>query len=864
MGYQLPAGMRNNNPGNIKYVGQAGTRPSVNLDQGDPQAVYASPEAGMSAMYRLLQKKYSSGKVTPNQMIGDRGGWTPGNYQAAANVARTMGIRPTDDINLSDPASAAKFMRALMLQEHGPASNQYTDDQINAAIGGGFSGPTNLAGGGGDSSIMGGTVELPDSVPTPMFYDEAPAALARNNMNPFDMIMPSAQAGEMPPAVQASYEQPENNPYAAKVNAARARKEQNITNLATQVGQNAAANPTPVALTPEMQTLAKQLGQSAAAANAPLTAAQRASRTSPNGAPGLTRTTAPQAPFMPTGDGPIPMTDILTPQEKAYLNKDAGLMPELPPRNDGAQTGFGTTVDFTADPKLSAAPNASFVDQAPMPRLATEDISMQPNGAVLPGITHTAQPFPAAADNPVTGNSGGGGAQLPSGASAPKPEMNPNYFPPAPKAPGKFKLGNFLGALGMVMGALDQGSPELKGVSLQGYAHKPENTQLPIPKGLLGVMSILDLFKNVSDKVQGNVGNLGSSPIAQKIGSMFEQPEVDPNAVDPQTGMPQGMVDAANTQGLRNMAGLFLAAGQSQSGSDRAKILAELGNANNPTKQLYNMAQAQLMNTNVQDALAKRKRSQSSIAALQKADLSDFTPEQRRVLEMYQQMGDPEGAAGFLERLATANAQGVQLPDGTVTTKGAYNADAMNWSKNYQPVLQAGETKKEIISSAMDLMDDGILAGQSSDWKLAADKLSRLTGGSIDPKSLNREKFNALVIDLTLGRLKDLGGNDTEKEYERLAAAIAGKDTEPETIKYNLEQAMKRTIQSSTIASIKRGQIGTNAYGQPVKWDDSLVPDAYKPYWERANTKSDKPAEKSGGSSDSNTTPNKSFKKLWE
>lgn len=134
---QLPAGMRNNNPGNIKYVGQAGTTPSVNLDQGDPQAVFSSPEAGMAAMYRLLMKKYAGGKITPNMIIASQGGWTPGNTQAAANVAKYAGIGPDDDIRLSDPASAQRFMRALMLQEHGDASRQYSDQMISAAIGGG-------------------------------------------------------------------------------------------------------------------------------------------------------------------------------------------------------------------------------------------------------------------------------------------------------------------------------------------------------------------------------------------------------------------------------------------------------------------------------------------------------------------------------------------------------------------------------------------------------------------------------------------------------------------------------------------------------------------------------------------------------
>lgn len=138
-GYQgkLPAGMRNNNPGNIKYVGQANAvGPSKNTDQGDPQAVYETAEDGMSAMLDLLRRKYDGGKVTPNQMIAEKGGWTPGNFQAARNVARNAGIGPDEDINLNDPAGAFKFMRALMLQEHGKASSVYSDDMVWNAING--------------------------------------------------------------------------------------------------------------------------------------------------------------------------------------------------------------------------------------------------------------------------------------------------------------------------------------------------------------------------------------------------------------------------------------------------------------------------------------------------------------------------------------------------------------------------------------------------------------------------------------------------------------------------------------------------------------------------------------------------------
>lgn len=141
----LPAGMRNNNPGNIKFVGQKVpgiVGPSVNTDQGDPQAVFDTPESGMKAMYSLLLKKYTGGKKSPNQMIAGNMGWTPGNYDAAANVARTMGISPDDDIGLDNPIRASRFMQALILQEHGQKGKLYSQDMIQNAIGGGANSPT--------------------------------------------------------------------------------------------------------------------------------------------------------------------------------------------------------------------------------------------------------------------------------------------------------------------------------------------------------------------------------------------------------------------------------------------------------------------------------------------------------------------------------------------------------------------------------------------------------------------------------------------------------------------------------------------------------------------------------------------------
>jgi hypothetical protein len=169
-----PMGMGNNNPLNIKYVAGAPYAgligPSKNTDQGDPQMVFSSPEAGWSAAYSLLGRKYGSGMTTPNAIIAGKGGWTPGNTAAAANVAKAAGIGPDDDIGFNDPLKAQKFMRALVTQEQGAAGAAYPDAMIAGAVSGNFtpggqaSGPIDpsiIARGGYSPAIPGTTLNAP-------------------------------------------------------------------------------------------------------------------------------------------------------------------------------------------------------------------------------------------------------------------------------------------------------------------------------------------------------------------------------------------------------------------------------------------------------------------------------------------------------------------------------------------------------------------------------------------------------------------------------------------------------------------------------------------------------------------------------
>jgi hypothetical protein len=142
---RLPLGMRVNNPGNIKYnpkLGYAGMLgPSSHTDQGDPQMTFDTPQSGMNAMASLVRTKYKRGQTTPMSIIAGNSGWTPGNTQAAANVARTMGIDPNEDLGLDDPERMTKFLKALTLQEHGASSSLYGDDIYKNAVSNGGGAP---------------------------------------------------------------------------------------------------------------------------------------------------------------------------------------------------------------------------------------------------------------------------------------------------------------------------------------------------------------------------------------------------------------------------------------------------------------------------------------------------------------------------------------------------------------------------------------------------------------------------------------------------------------------------------------------------------------------------------------------------
>lgn len=116
--------VKNNNPGNIRNTGGPGFK------------AYATPEEGLADMSRLLsvyQDKYGL-----NTVEGIISRWAPpteNNTPAYIGiVADALGVSPTDQINVNDPAVKQKLMAAMIQVEHG--AQPFTPDQLLAAAGG--------------------------------------------------------------------------------------------------------------------------------------------------------------------------------------------------------------------------------------------------------------------------------------------------------------------------------------------------------------------------------------------------------------------------------------------------------------------------------------------------------------------------------------------------------------------------------------------------------------------------------------------------------------------------------------------------------------------------------------------------------
>lgn len=129
-----PRGIRNNNPGNIKYNGIAGWRGLATPPSDGTFCIFIQPHYGIRALARLL-KNYNRiyGLRTISSIITRFAPASENKTNAYINsVAKSMKRDPHDMLELDDMEIMLALVRAIIRHENG--IQPYTDNELRKGI----------------------------------------------------------------------------------------------------------------------------------------------------------------------------------------------------------------------------------------------------------------------------------------------------------------------------------------------------------------------------------------------------------------------------------------------------------------------------------------------------------------------------------------------------------------------------------------------------------------------------------------------------------------------------------------------------------------------------------------------------------
>ncbi|RFP02591.1 structural protein [Komagataeibacter xylinus] len=132
MSEKLPRGIRNNNPGNLDYVGQ----PGAHLETGVPCprfAAFPSMADGIRALRNQLLRYGERGLTTVRAIISVYA--PPSENPTGAYVyalCSHMGVQPDTVLDLRDPATQRGLIAGIATVENGPG--HLSPDQIAQAL----------------------------------------------------------------------------------------------------------------------------------------------------------------------------------------------------------------------------------------------------------------------------------------------------------------------------------------------------------------------------------------------------------------------------------------------------------------------------------------------------------------------------------------------------------------------------------------------------------------------------------------------------------------------------------------------------------------------------------------------------------
>lgn len=132
MNRQLPRGIRNKNPGNLDYVGQAG----AHLETGvtNPRfAAFPTMADGICALRDQLLRYGERGLTTVASIISV---YAPASENATgayiSGLCQHMGVQPDTVLDLRDPATMRGLISGITTMENGPG--HITITQIEQAL----------------------------------------------------------------------------------------------------------------------------------------------------------------------------------------------------------------------------------------------------------------------------------------------------------------------------------------------------------------------------------------------------------------------------------------------------------------------------------------------------------------------------------------------------------------------------------------------------------------------------------------------------------------------------------------------------------------------------------------------------------
>ncbi len=126
---KLPRGIRNNNPGNIRYNATAWAGLSIPPSDGE-FCVFTEPKYGIRALARII-KTYQN-KHGIRTIAGVIGRWAPAvendTESYIRSVCRQTGFSAQTELDLMDEKTLFALVKAIILHENG--QQPYTNQQI--------------------------------------------------------------------------------------------------------------------------------------------------------------------------------------------------------------------------------------------------------------------------------------------------------------------------------------------------------------------------------------------------------------------------------------------------------------------------------------------------------------------------------------------------------------------------------------------------------------------------------------------------------------------------------------------------------------------------------------------------------------